>query len=473
MPISKKSITWRWVRGNLLLTVAVLLIVELIFIFSLRGSMYNGARTAIMSRVNTLSGQLSATANDSDTQRSQTLRRLTEDFQEKDKFEFMLLGGRGQIVATSSGVVPQYAAGLEDFAQAQRSETGLGEHLGKSDFGEPIMSICWLLPSPAGGISAVRFVTGLEFVNDQIAMLAAASLIAVGLVLLLVAMTGIYFIRSIVIPLSKVEQSATRIAAGDFDARIEPATDDEIGRLCVTINEMAGELGKTEQLKNDFISSVSHELRTPLTSIKGWTETLARVDDPADANYQKGLSIITDETDRLYKMVEELLDFSRLQNGRVTLETERLDLVAEVTDALLTVEQRARAEQVVIEFDEPELPYPVMADKNRLRQIFLNILDNSLKYSPKQGAIQVEMALQENEAVLRITDQGPGIRPEDLTNVKQKFYKGRGAVRGSGIGLAVVEELVTMHGGSFDIESRLGQGTTAILRLPLALQTEK
>ncbi|MCI6640475.1 MAG: HAMP domain-containing histidine kinase [Pygmaiobacter massiliensis] len=465
--LHSKSITWRWVRGNLLLTIAVLLAAECIFIFSLRSSFYSSVRTSIMSRLNTLEGQLSVTAQDPDTERSQALRRLAEDFEEKDQFEFMLLDGRGKIVATSSGVIPQYADGLDDFARAQESADGVGQCLGSGSDGEHLMSICWMIPNPAGGISAVRMVTGLELVDQQIELFVFLSLGVVLLVVFFSVMSGTYFIRSIVLPLGKVEQTATSIAAGNFNARIEPQTDDEIGRLCTTINDMAKELGKTEQLKNEFISSVSHELRTPLTSIKGWTETLAVVQNPADQNFKRGLSVIGQETERLSKMVEELLDFSRLQNGGVRLEGERLDLVAEVADVLLMVGQRAEQEKVSLQFDEPQLPYPVFADKNRLRQVFLNLLDNALKYSPPGGVIKVEISAAGPRAQVSIADQGPGIRPEDLGNVKQKFYKGQGAVRGSGIGLAVVDELVAMHGGSFEVESSYGYGTRVVVQLPL------
>lgn len=471
--MTKGSITKRWVKGNLLLIIVVLLIFEVAFVFYLRSSYYAGARTAIMSRINTLSGQLSATADDSDTERGLMLRRMAEDFSEKSKFEFMLLGRHGNIVATSSGVVPQYADELGDFAKALASETGVGEYVGKGSMGEQIMAICWLVPNPAGGIVAVRLVTSLAFVDSQMSLMLLVSFGVVLLVVFFSVMSGTYFIRSIVLPLGKVEQTATRIAAGDFDARIESNADDEVGRLCETINNMAGELGKTEQLKNEFISSVSHELRTPLTSIKGWTETLAVMDDPKNENYRKGLAIIVSETDRLYNMVEELLDFSRLQNGGVKLQCELMDLVAEVGDAILMVEQRAKLEGIALTFNEPELPCPVWADRNRLRQIFINILDNALKYSSPGKTVKVTLTADKYLATVRVTDEGPGIRKQDLASVKQKFFKGQGSVRGSGIGLAVVEELVTMHGGSFDIESEWGKGTSAVVRLTVCRLDQK
>ena len=241
---------------------------------------------------------------------------------------------------------------------------------------------------------------------------------------------------------------------------------DEIGRLCKAINQMAEDLTKTERMKNEFISSVSHELRTPLTSIKGWVETIANIRDPDDENYRKGITIIRSETDRLYDMVEELLDFSRLQNG-IKLNCEVLDFVAEATDAALFVEARIRQEGLHLVYDEPPEPYPVWADPARLRQVFVNVFDNAIKYSPPEGTIFFTLTRTATTVTASIRDQGRGIAPDDLQNVKMKFFKAKNAVRGSGIGLAVVDEITKALGGTADITSTLGQGTTVTITLPI------
>ena len=247
-----------------------------------------------------------------------------------------------------------------------------------------------------------------------------------------------------------------------------PATpyDDEIGRLCATINQMAEDLSKTEKMKNDFISSVSHELRTPLTSIRGWVETIAQIRDPEDENYRKGIAIIGRETDRLYDMVEELLDFSRMQSG-IKMEMVPLDLVAELTDAALFVEARIKNEGLRLVYEEPDLPLPILGDAGRLRQVFINVLDNAIKYSSPGGAITLDLLDDGENAYVIIRDEGRGIAPEDLENVKLKFFKGKGAVRGSGIGLAVVDQIITAMDGAVDITSELGKGTAVKIRLPL------
>ena len=464
------SITRRWLRGGLLFTLLAAIAVEIFFLYNTYQSMYGAVRQSIQNRFSTITAQLEITlsANDSATAnaRSLALRRMVEQFDAKESYEFMLLDSQGRIISTSSG---QKEAGLfsqDDFIQALESVEGQGESIYRTSQGEKVMSITLLAPYPVGEIAALRMVTSLTLVDQVISQYALISLVMAALVVGGSLLSGLYFIRSIVQPLARVEATATRIARGDLEVRLPPTHyQDEVGRLCQTINQMAEDLGKTERMKNDFISSVSHELRTPLTSIKGWIETISAIRDPEDENYRKGIAIIGQEADRLYNMVEELLNFSRLQNG-VQLECESLDLVAEVTDVALFVQPRMTSLGIALDYQEPELMVPVWADPNRLRQVLVNVLDNAIKYSNSGSTIHLELLSEVDNVYICIRDEGRGISPEDLENVKLKFFKGKNAERGSGIGLAVVEEIVTAMDGSVEIASQLGEGTTVTIRLP-------
>ena len=464
------SITKKWVRNSLFITMLALIVAEGLFLYLNYSNYYSAALQAVSSRFSSISGQLKMyTGSDLITdsqQRGTALRRMVEQFDEKDKFEFTLLDSEGQVLASSSGMAADPAQ-MEDFHQAMTGPDGRGEATYRSAAGEKVLAVTVLTPYQAEDVAALRMVTSLTLVDEQLTRLAAMSLGVVAVIFGVSLWSGLFFVRSIVVPLDRVEQMATQIAQGSLDVRLPDTGEaDEIGRLCRTINQMAEDLSKTERLKNEFISSVSHELRTPLTSIRGWVETVAALRDPEDDNYRKGLAIIGRETDRLYDMVEELLDFSRLQTG-LKLNCQVLDLVAELTDAALFVEARMVQEGLRLVYDEPELPLPVWADAGRLRQVFINLLDNAIKYSNPGGAITLEL-LQDGENVyVLIRDEGRGIAPEDLENVKQKFFKGRNAVRGSGIGLAVAEEIVTALDGTLDLESKLGAGTTVKIRLPL------
>ena len=469
----RSGITRRWLCGSLLMTVLLVLLVEGMFLYSCTRSYYNSVQQTMYRRFSSISGQLKMytgdTAQKASASRSVALRRMVEQFSDKDKYEFMLLDSYGSVIASSSGTDAEGILTSADFEQAQETGDGMGVAIYRTDSSEMVMAVCCLVPYAAEDVAAMRLVTSLTLVQNQLKNVFLVSIVVVIAILGFTVASGLYFVRSIVVPLGQVERTAASIARGELDVRLPVTGDarDEVDRLRGTINRMAEGLEETEKMKNEFISSVSHELRTPLTSIRGWVETLRTLDDPEDENYRKGLEIINNETARLYNMVEELLDFSRLQNGRLKMSCHPLDLVAELTDAVLFCEARIQREGLLLSYSEPEEMIPVYADPNRLRQVFINILDNAIKYSAPGGRITVKIWQGEYKAFIEIIDQGRGIPPEDLENVKTKFYKGSNSVRGSGIGLALVDSIMTALDGTLDIKSTLGRGTVVTLGLPL------
>ena len=469
----RSGITNRWLRGSLFLTVLLVLLVESMFVYNFGRSYYNSVQQTMMRRFSSISGQLKMytgdTAQKTAANRSVALRRMVEQFADKDKYEFMLLDGYGGVIASSSGTGADGIVVQDDFNKAQDAPDGVGVAIYRTASGETVMAVCSLVPYAAEDVAAMRLVTSLTLVQAQLKSVFIVSLIVVAAILGFTVASGLYFVRGIVVPLGQVERIAASIARGELDVRLPVTGDerDEVDRLRGTINQMAEGLEETEKMKNEFISSVSHELRTPLTSIRGWVETLRTLDDPTDENYRKGLEIINNETARLYNMVEELLDFSRLQNGRLKMECHPLDLVAELTDAVLFCEARIQREGLLLAYTEPEEMIPVYADPDRLRQVFINILDNAIKYSAPGGRITVKIWQGEYKAFIEIIDQGRGIPPEDLENVKTKFYKGSNSVRGSGIGLALVDSIMTALDGTMDLKSTLGRGTVVTLGLPI------
>ena len=333
------------------------------------------------------------------------------------------------------------------------------------------MSVTVVPEGSTDEFASFRLVTSMENVDRQILIaIIGTSLIGIAIIFFVVV-SGSYFINSIVNPVGQISETAKKIAEGDFNAKIEKKTDDEIGELCETINYMADELGATERMKNDFISSVSHELRTPLTAIKGWAEMLedSSKDQSIDSKtLERGMGVIIGETERLSVMVEELLDFSRLQSGRMVLQPMKLDIIAELSEAVLTFEQRAIREKKALIYDENDDIIPVMGDKNRLRQVFVNIIDNALKYSDEGGSVTISAIRLENGFVdIVVKDTGIGIPADQLEKVKTKFFKGNATRRGSGIGLAVADEIIRMHGGEILLDSVEGEGTTVTIRLPI------
>jgi signal transduction histidine kinase len=297
------------------------------------------------------------------------------------------------------------------------------------------------------------------------------SAIVLGIILLMF-FTGMYFIRQIVIPIRGIADITHKYAKGDFSKRIEKKSEDELGQLCDSINNMAEELSNTEQMKNEFISSVSHELRTPLTAIKGWTETVATMYGDVET-FKKGMRVINSETERLSQMVEELLDFSRIQDNRLMLQMDTIDILAELGETVLIYQERARALGITLNYFEPDMLPFVYGDKNRLRQVFINVVDNAIKYSDKGDTVSVEAYEEDGEICISVSDTGIGISKEDLPRIKQKFFKANQTRRGSGIGLAVADEIIARHGGSLTIDSEQGVGTTVMITLPFIEQEER
>lgn len=459
-----RSISARWMV-NTLSVAAVLLVVANICIYYFTKQYYYGSvESYVVSEANASQTILARLYEDLSANYSSEVRNTVESFNKKDQMELMSINKEGRVTLSSSGFSPDLEYDMPDYEKALKSEDGLGIYFGRNG-GENILAVTIIIAKPSSNYNALRFVTSLEMIDDQINGIMLVALIVSVFILLVVTFMGVYFVKSICVPLGKIGSTAKKLAKGDFSERIPVVSSDEIGQLSHSFNEMADELENSEQIKNDFISSVSHELRTPLTAIKGWSETLEGGYDPE--TFRKGMKVITGETKRLEQMVEDLLDFSRIQSGHFNLQLTTIDLIAELEDALLIYIDKAKKENILLSYNEPEFMCAVVGDKNRLRQVFINIVDNALKYTEPGGSIEVEAEKNESAVIVSVSDTGAGIAPEDLPKVKQKFYKANKTKHGSGIGLAVADEIITKHGGTLDIESEQGKGTTVTIMLPL------
>ena len=284
--------------------------------------------------------------------------------------------------------------------------------------------------------------------------------------LAVVLLSSDYCIRSILNPVAEITEKAQRIASGSYGVQIQTSFKDEIGDLADTINEMSTKIAQNEKMQAEFVSQLSHELRTPLTVINGWSETLLAGDDLNDDTRQ-GMKIISSEAKRLTEMVMDLLDFTRMQDGRMTLAVEMTDIRGEFEDTVYMYGGRLAQDGIQLVYldndeDIPEIP----CDPQRMRQVFLNLLDNAAKHGGSGKRIEASMSYDGKDVIVYIRDFGPGIPEDELPLVKKKFYKGSSSVRGTGIGLAVCDEIVEMHGGTLTLENAEGGGTLVTIRLP-------
>ena len=466
----RNTIANKWFLKSFSAVLVVLILLDIVLYFVIKSYYYSSVESTLRGEVNVISAVLTRqyTGSGGSATYSAEIRRTIESFDKKDRMELMMINEEGRVTITSSGFAPATVYSMPDYDKALASDNGTGSFNGYQSNGEKVMAVTVMLDIKDENYCAVRVISSLSKVDMQLGMTMLFIVTISGSVVLLMLTLGLYFIKSIVFPLRQISNNAQKIARGDFSVHIEEKTDDELGELCRVFNYMVSELKHSEDIKNDFISSVSHELRTPLTAIKGWSETVAEnLDDEETA--KKGMRVISEETGRLSQMVEELLDFSRIQGGRFYLSKENMDLFAELTDAVIIYSERARLENKTIAYEEPMSVVTIYGDKNRIRQVFLNVIDNAIKYSHSGGRIAVNVSVGKDRVTIAVEDNGCGIAKEDISKVKNKFYKANNTVRGSGIGLAVADEIITAHGGTLEITSELGKYTRAEITLPTVI----
>lgn len=461
-----KKITKRWLYNSFFVILFILTAIIIGFSVGIRAYYYNGITQSLIARANIAETLLSTYAADSSVDFSSQVRYMVETFDARDKMELIAIGKEDEVLITSSGFEPSSKLFMPDYYDAQEAIDGIGTYRGYVN-GENIMAVTILSPVENEYISAMRFVVSLTLVDRQIVMLITIIGLMGMAIIFFVILSSSYFINSIVNPVGEIGETARKISAGNFGVRLKKINDDEVGDLCDIINDMAEELQTAEKLKNEFISSVSHELRTPLTAIKGWGETMLQDRGNDRAIVEKGMNVIINETERLSGMVEELLDFSRIQDGRFKLNMNKIDILAELGDAVLMYGERAKRDNILLEYNDPDDIIAVYGDKNRLRQVFINIIDNALKYSDAGDCVSVAAKVLEDDIVITVKDTGIGIKQKDLPSIKTKFYKANTTRRGSGIGLAVADEIINMHGGHLEIDSVENEGTTVMIFIPI------
>lgn len=459
------GLTKRWFVQTTVIVIAFLLILCLGVAYIVHFYYYNSVDRKMMNYNNSSVDTYFESYTGDDASFEKGARSYIYDFKDKSTVEVWIIDKYGKVIISSSGfpvnknsVIPEYEAALTD-------TENVAKWTGEIESGEKITSVTKpIFNSKKEIIGAVRYMASLEDVDAQINTWYLIIVLVFIILVLSLLISGVVFINSIVKSIREVNDTARMIADGNYDARIDHYLyKDEVGELCDAINNMAEKIKMSDKIKNDFISTVSHELRTPLTAIKGWGETLLQIGDTDPALLQRGMGVIISESSRLNGIVEELLDFSRMQSGRMSLKIEKMDVLAELDETVFAFKDRAMREGIDLVYTAPNLPAPMDGDSDRIKQVFVNILDNALKYTKQGGKILTVADIAEDKITITISDSGCGISAEDLPHVKEKFYKTNMTVRGSGIGLAVVDEIVRMHNGTFDIDSVLGKGTTVTI----------
>lgn len=466
----KSGITLRWLLTTILVIALVLACISSSIVLIMRNYYYDTAAKTLQSlgQSSVIADYFKGYLDSSDDVFSERAFEYMNNYQDFNTAELWIINSDGEVIMTSSGFISEDEE-YPDYQKALESDSGRYVWNGTMSSGEKIMALTVLLPKTGNSSNgAIRYIISLEAVDIQVLKIIFIVITVCLFALLLVIISGLFFVRSIVVPVKRLNTVTRNIAAGNYSQKIKINNryDDELTELAESINYMTDEIDKADKIKNDFISTVSHELRTPLTAIKGWTETLLYVNESNDATINNGLRVIQSETDRLYTLVEDLLDFSRMQSGRMSLHLKKIDLIAELDDAVYVLRDRATREGKEIYYSSPEYPATVNADSDRIKQVFVNVIDNAIKYTPTGGRITIVAMISGNSVTIKVVDTGCGISPKDLPHVKEKFYKANLSAKGSGIGLAVCDEIISLHKGTLDIKSVLGEGTEVTIELP-------
>lgn len=448
----KKGMTRQIVLHYFLVVFLTILLVEMVFLFAIRTYYYDGISNYLQSSFD----NTNAPTNSRDLISTYTL----------DKAEVQVLDLKGNVIQNSTPFRLDKPIQTGDIPQALTGSTGrwIGKQAGT---GEDVMAVTRMIQINGDKSYLVRYVTSLELVNQKLFYITLVST-GIGIIILIVVLiVSVGLANSIVKPINNIINVSTLMAKGDFNVRIKGNYPHEIGDLASTLNYMADEIVQSNQVKDDFISSISHELRTPLTGIKGWSETLVSGGfDPEETKL--GMSIISKETDRLIGLVEEMLDFSKLQQNQMKLVMGEVNMKELLQETMLNVWAKAEQKKISLSLQPGERPFIVYADGNRLKQVFLNLVDNAIKFSPDGSTIALMITEMAPDKVrISVKDPGIGISPEFLEKVKDRFFQVNPNQGGTGLGLAITQQIVKLHEGEMHIESELDQGTTVSVDLPL------
>ena len=466
----------RWLASSVGPIIVILVLVGVLSAATISSSLDARARSSLEAKAKSGSDYFSAYSMGSYSEYYRRAAQYVTDYSMNDSLaknvELQFINGKRQVELSSRGAVAGSTPATPEVGRAV--ETGKTASFSGRDplTGESILAVSSPVFYNGTVVAVMRFVTSTRLLDQQLWLTVLVMAAVIAAVIFLIFVSNLIFINNVVQPVAEVSEAAKRISSGSYGIQIANKYTDELGQLVDNINNMSLKISQSEKMQTEFISSVSHELRTPLTAISGWGETLLGDETGDPRQLRRGLRIIVKEARRLTGMVEELLEFSKMQDGRFTLQVEEMDLQAELEDAIYTYRELFRQDGIQLNYHSDQELYaePISGDPQRLKQVFCNVLDNAAKHGGAGKRIDVDMTQEGDSYVVRIRDYGPGIPPAEVPFVKQKFYKGSSKARGSGIGLAVCDEIVRLHGGTFDIANAEGGGAIVTIRLPISGQ---
>ena len=466
----KNKIGKRLVRSFLIIILITISIIDIFLLFAFSSYYYNNISKELIQRMEV---SLEIYRRDySDKSIEDLIYEDSDIFLSNTNAEVQILDKNKNLLSDSIGRLASNSIETIDVMAAEKGEikTWRGED---SQTGEAIMSVAGPIKNNEGEIIGyLRFISSIEGVKSAILKTIISLFVFTLFVALVTTMVSLLISKSIVTPILELTEVAKTMLKGNYEEKAKIFEDDEIGELAKTLNAMSDEIINKDRIKNDFISSISHELRTPLTSIKGWAVVLKDAKEDEKELMEDGLNIIENEADRLAKMVEELLDFSRYISGRITLDKDVFDITQTCLDISKQMRPRAKSNNIELITELPEESILINADENRIKQLLINLLDNAIKFTSDKGWVKFQMTREADLVQIMVSDNGMGMTKEELAHVKEKFYKGKHSKSHSGIGLSISDEITKLHQGKLEIFSEENIGTTVKVSLPLEIEKE-
>lgn len=457
------SIKRKITSSYILIIISTVIIIQIILYVVVKTYYYDNLKDTIVGQIK-ISSDFYNTYFSSDTVEENIINNV-DMFWSNTRCEVQVIDLNGKVLMDSLGNIQEELILTTEVKEAMKGVREPVSLVYKDSKGKSI-SVATPLYHDTTIDGVLRFTSSTMGIDNAINKLLILILFLGVLVIVISSTVSIFISSSIMKPLKLVCKGAETMAKGNFKETIPKYSKDEIGKLADTLNYMSDEILKNERLKNEFISSVSHELRTPLTSIKGWSIVLGSSDLNDKEEIHEGLNIISEEVERLSLLVEELLDFSKLISGKLTLEKEKTDINHFIKSIVKQLEPRFNEEDMKVKLRLNNIRQ-IKVDRNKLKQVIINILDNALKYSGKESLVTIEAIEEEEFLKIIVEDNGCGISEKDLPHVKEKFYKGKTGKVGYGIGLSVCDEIINQHGGTLGIKSEVNRGTKVIISLPI------
>ena len=452
------------IKNYFIIIIITVALFEGLFIFYIKNYYYDYVKQSLKNQVDHANLYYNPSVNMESGGLEKKINNIikNKDTGNNAKFAIQIIDKNRNVIMDQYGFKSNEKVEYEDVEKALKDAKDLVPYAYRlNETNEHVMSIS--VPLKVNNVieGVARYTVSLDDIDAEIFKL-TLGLVLAGICILIIGISlSLRFAQTLIQPLRELKQFANELAHGNYSIKLTNTniSDDEIGDLANTFVHMAEEIDKSEKLKEEFISSISHELRTPLTSIKGWSETLGYEGITKD-ELDLGLTIIQDETERLIKLVEELLDFSRLASDRIKLKIDIVDIEALARGVVnqLVVKSIEKDVKLKTEFENEHIE-PIHGDKDRLRQVLINLIQNSLKFTAEGGYIIVRVSQNEEYTTIKVLDNGDGIEKENLEKVLDKFFQEDYNKSGSGLGLAISNEIVKLHGGSMTIHSKKGVGT--------------